>query len=245
MGVFGKRKNDNGHSNRDKLRDFLRNQDVDDAEILSEESFSKGKARQSFDDAALALDKRVLLIASLIAGLLAGFCYAHFFNAPAGGSSSSFDAASLTRNVQIGKAERVRYLSKILHNDVDVYDMPSDVSGTVIAKLNRNMKVEYLDLVPSLDIKENVGVTCFDIKISRLFGKSFVIPKGTEVNLVGYNSATGEYDANVSIDGKIRSITVNSHEIKRPYIRGWVKVRTEHGQEGYVYGDAVSVKALK
>lgn len=245
MNIFGNRNNGNEAEDKEKLRDFLRNQHIEDAEILSEESFDKKEKFQAFGNISSLWGGKGIFVASLVAGLLAGFIYGHFF-APLGVNPfTSFDAASLTKNVQLAKAERIKYVSKILHSDVDVYNMPSDVSGNVIAKLNRDMKVEYLELVPSLDTKENVGVTRFDIKISRLFSKSFVIPEGTEVNLVGYNSSTGEYNANVSINGKIHNVTLNSQEVKLPYTRGWVKIRTENGQEGYVYGDAVSVRELK
>lgn len=241
MSIFGKPKSNSGEGS--KLKDFLRNQNIDDAEILlemlNEQDNHKSKGF------SFALGKHGLWAACLIGGLLVGFVYSHFFAFSGGGRSNSYDAAALTQNVQLSKAERVKYVSAILHSDVDVYNLPSDVSGSVIGKLSRDMKVENLGLVPSLDTKENVGITRFDIKISRLFSKSFVIPEGTEVNLLGYNSSTGEYDANVSLDGKIHSITVNSNEVKLPYIRGWVKVRMENGQEGYVYGDAVSVKTLK
>lgn len=243
MGIFGKGKNNSGDGDSSRLKDFLRNQDIDDAEILSEEH--KKQNDHKANGSSIVLGKNSLLAVFLIAGLLTGFVYSRFIAAPGGERFNSFDAASLTRNVQLAKAERVKYVSAILHSDVDVYNLPSDVSGSVIAKLSRDMKVENLGLVPSLDTKENVGITRFDIKISRLFSKSFVIPAGTEVNLLGFNSSTGEYDANVSINGKIHSITVNTNEVKLPYTRGWVKVRMGNGQEGYVYGDSVSVKALK
>ncbi|GEM_PF-3759726 len=241
MSIFGKPKSNSGEGS--KLKDFLRNQNIDDAEILSEKLNEQDNHKSK--GFSFALGKHGLWAACLIGGLLVGFVYSHFFAFSGGGRFNSYDAAALTQNVQLSKAERVKYVSAILHSDVDVYNLPSDVSGSVIGKLSRDMKVENLGLVPSLDTKENVAITRFDIKISRLFSKSFVIPEGTEVNLLGYNSSTGEYDANVSLNGKIHSITVNSNEVKLPYIRGWVKVRMENGQEGYVYGDAVSVKTLK
>lgn len=245
MNIFGKRKKDNGDAGSGKLKDFLRNQEIDDAEILSEENSGNNSNNTAAIDFKSVLGKNGLLVICLVAGVIAGFVYGHFFGASGGIRFNSYDAASLTRNVQLGKAEKVKYTSAILYNDVDVYNMPSDVSGSVIAKLGRGMKVENLGLVPSLDTKENVGITRFDIKISRLFSKSFIIPEGTEVNLLGFNNSTKEYDANVSLNGKIHNITVNSNEVKIPYTRGWIKVRLENGQEGYIYGDSVAVRALK
>lgn len=242
MKLFGKNKQQGSRSYSSKLKDFLKNESIDDAEIIADVS---GNSQKSKSGVTSKNSGYRLLALGLAAGLLAGFIYGRFIAAPDGEHFTSFDVASVTKNLQTTKLERVKYLSQILYNDVDVYDQPSNVTGNVIAKLNKTMRVEYLALVPSLDTKENVGFTRFDIKISRLFSKSFIIPEGTEVNILGYNGSTGEYDANVNVDGKIHNITLSTNEVKMPYIRGWVKVRTESGQEGYVYNEAVDVRAVK
>lgn len=236
MKIFNKKdKAQNG-----KMKDFLRDEAAVDAEIISKKnSDGVSKKGSSFKEMGL-----LIVAASLVAGLLTGFVYGKIF-APGGQRFAAYDAGSLTRSVQLTKVERVKNLSAVLYDDVDVYDKPSDISGTVIAKLGRNMRVEHLCLVPSLDTKENVGITRFDIKISRLFSKSFIIPSGTEVNLVGFNNVLGEYDATVVVNGKMHNITVNSREIKLPYTKGWAMVRTERGQEGYVYGEAVTANNAK
>lgn len=185
------------------------------------------------------------LTCGLILGMISGYVYGNFFSGVGAESFKPFDTKSLTSNVKLAVVKKAKPIARIMYPDIDVYDRASDLSGVVIAKLDKGVEVEYLGLLPGLDKDKNIGIVRHDLKIERIFSRSYIVLAGTQARIERYDSSTGEYDAIVNIDGKQRSITLTSDEVKMPYKRGWVKIRLNDGREGYVYGEVISASELK
>lgn len=235
------------HKAADKLKDIPVDKYVEDAGDLAYKAKEKVKDisvneyKEKIHDFASGFSKKSIAIiaGSLVLGLIGGFVYGNFIAIP-GERFEAFDTKSLTKDVTMGTATHVKYVGRIHYDGTKVYDRPSDFSGSVIATLNKNAEPEHLGVVASLDKDSLQAIVLRDTKISRVFSRSYIVPAGTEVTLVGYNDYTGEYMATTVIDGKTRNITLNYGEMKLPYRGDWVKVRMNDGKEGYVYNGSIS-----
>ncbi len=172
----------------------------------------------------------LLCMAALAAGMIAGAGYAW----STGGSSTHYNAAQLTQQLQYAKVEAGRLQCEVLVDKAAMYSDPSALKGRVIEHLSRGVKVDYIETVSSQDKDERYAVTEQQLQFRRFFiGPRHIIPVGTQVLILRADDGGGETRGRVLVDGKEYDLDFDTLLLRFPYVGQWKKVELG-GKPGFV-----------
>lgn len=176
-----------------------------------------------------------IIVYSLFIGILLGFGLNYFRRSPL--SAKGFEPAQLTANLKYNTVRAGKDTCVVTRDGAELYDRPSAMRGKILLTLSGGQKVDYLGEEASLDKEEGKGLTTIDINRTKLIFNSYRIPKGTMVDVTGYEADTNRYIINAVIDGKSIETHVRKEGVNLGYTGQWKKVRFNK-QDGFVrYND--------
>lgn len=176
-----------------------------------------------------------IIVYTMFVGMLLGFGLNYFRRSPL--SAKGFEPAQLTANLKYDTVRAGKDTCVVQRDGAEMYDRPSAMRGKVLIALSGGQKVDYIGEEPSLDTEEGKGLTTIDINRAKLIFNSYRIPKGTVVDVTGFEESTGRYIINTVVDGKRIETHVRKEGINLGYTGQWKKVRFNK-QDGYVrYND--------
>ncbi len=185
--------------------------------------------------------KAFVLTGFFVIGLVAGACYALL--SAQGTSGEKYNTAQLTEGLQYAAVEAGRLQCVVLRDKAEMYNIPSSLKGTVIERMSKGVKVDYLDLVSSQDKDDRYAVTTVELQFQRLFGRRHIIPAGSQVLVLQADNGRGETRGRVLVDGKYYEKNFDTAYLRFPYIGQWKKVEF-NGKPGYMQYDALSDSKL-
>lgn len=181
----------------------------------------------------------LILLIALLAGIVAGAGYALLTKTTAKG----YNTAQLTQNLHYTKVEAGRRQCVVLVDKAAMYNEASAMNGKIIERMSKDVHVDYLETVSSLDKDERYAVVAQQLEFRRFFGRRHIIPQGTQVLILRNDNGSGETKGRVYIDGKNYDLDFETEFLRFPYVGQWKKVEF-NGKPGFMKYNELSDSKL-
>ena len=166
-----------------------------------------------------------VLAGFFILGAVAGGCYA--LVSAQSMKTNKYNTAQLTQNLQYAEVQAGRLQCVVLEDKAELYNLPSGLTGKVIERMSKGIRVDYLETVSSQDKDDSFPITTVELQFQRFWGPRHIIPEGTQVQILRMDRGSGEVKGRVFVDGKYYDKDFENQYLRFPYVGQWKKVEFE------------------
>ena len=182
-----------------------------------------------------------VLAGFFILGAVAGGCYA--LVSAQSMKTNKYNTAQLTQNLQYAEVQAGRLQCVVLEDKAELYNLPSGLTGKVIERMSKGIRVDYLETVSSQDKDDSFAITTVELQFQRFWGPRHIIPEGTQVQILRMDRGSGEVKGRVFVDGKYYDKDFENQFLRFPYVGQWKKVEFQ-GKPGFMKYDTLSESKL-
>ena len=182
-----------------------------------------------------------VLAGFFILGAVAGSCYA--LVSAQSMKTNKYNTAQLTQNLQYAEVEAGRLQCVVLEDKAELYNLPSGLTGKVIERMSKGIRVDYLETVSSQDKDDSFAITTVELQFQRFWGPRHIIPEGTQVQILRMDRGSGEVKGRVFVDGKYYDKDFENQYLRFPYVGQWKKVEFQ-GKPGFMKYETLSESKL-
>ena len=182
-----------------------------------------------------------VLAGFFILGAVAGSCYA--LVSAQSMKTNKYNTAQLTQNLQYAEVEAGRLQCVVLEDKAELYNLPSGLTGKVIERMSKGIRVDYLETVSSQDKDDSFALTTIELQFQRFWGPRHIIPEGTQVQILRMDRGSGEVKGRVFVDGKYYDKDFENQYLRFPYVGQWKKVEFQ-GKPGFMKYETLSESKL-
>ena len=182
-----------------------------------------------------------VLAGFLILGAVAGGCYA--LVSAQSMKTNKYNTAQLTQNLQYAEVQAGRLQCVVLEDKAELYNLPSGLTGKVIERMSKGVRVDYLETVSSQDKDDSFAITTVELQFQRFWGPRHIIPEGTQVQILRMDRGSGEVKGRVFVDGKYYDKDFENQYLRFPYVGQWKKVEFQ-GKPGFMKYETLSESKL-
>ena len=182
-----------------------------------------------------------VLAGFFILGAVAGSCYA--LVSAQSMKTNKYNTAQLTQNLQYAEVEAGRLQCVVLEDKAELYNLPSGLTGKVIERMSKGIRVDYLETVSSQDKDDSFAITTVELQFQRFWGPRHIIPEGTQVQILLMDRGSGEVKGRVFVDGKYYDKDFENQYLRFPYVGQWKKVEFQ-GKPGFMKYETLSESKL-
>ena len=182
-----------------------------------------------------------VLAGFFILGAVAGGCYA--LVSAQSMKTNKYNTAQLTQNLQYAEVEAGRLQCVVLEDKAELYNLPSGLTGKVIERMSKGIRVDYLETVSSQDKDDSFAITTVELQFQRFWGPRHIIPEGTQVQILRMDRGSGEVKGRVFVDGKYYDKDFENQYLRFPYVGQWKKVEFQ-GKPGFMKYETLSESKL-
>lgn len=182
-----------------------------------------------------------VLAGFFILGAVAGGCYA--LVSAQSMKTNKYNTAQLTQNLQYAEVEAGRLQCVVLEDKAELYNLPSGLTGKVIERMSKGVRVDYLETVSSQDKDDSFAITTVELQFQRFWGPRHIIPEGTQVQILRMDRGSGEVKGRVFVDGKYYDKDFENQYLRFPYVGQWKKVEFQ-GKPGFMKYETLSESKL-
>ena len=178
-----------------------------------------------------------VLAGFFILGAVAGGCYA--LVSAQSMKTNKYNTAQLTQNLQYAEVQAGRLQCVVLEDKAELYNLPSGLTGKVIERMSKGIRVDYLETVSSQDKDDSFAITTVELQFQRFWGPRHIIPEGTQVQILRMDRGSGEVKGRVFVDGKYYDKDFENQYLRFPYVGQWKKVEFQ-GKPGFMKYETLS-----
>ena len=182
-----------------------------------------------------------VLAGFFILGAVAGSCYA--LVSAQSMKTNKYNTAQLTQNLQYAEVQAGRLQCVVLEDKAELYNLPSGLTGKVIERMSKGVRVDYLETVSSQDKDDSFAITTVELQFQRFWGPRHIIPEGTQVQILRMDRGSGEVKGRVFVDGKYYDRDFENQYLRFPYVGQWKKVEFQ-GKPGFMKYETLSESKL-
>ena len=182
-----------------------------------------------------------VLAGFFILGAVAGGCYA--LVSAQSMKTNKYNTAQLTQNLQYAEVQAGRLQCVVLEDKAELYNLPSGLTGKVIERMSKGIRVDYLETVSSQDKDDSFALTTVELQFQRFWGPRHIIPEGTQVQILRMDRGSGEVKGRVFVDGKYYDKDFENQYLRFPYVGQWKKVEFQ-GKPGFMKYETLSESKL-
>lgn len=182
-----------------------------------------------------------VLAGFFILGAVAGSCYA--LVSAQSMKTNKYNTAQLTQNLQYAEVQAGRLQCVVLEDKAELYNLPSGLTGKVIERMSKGVRVDYLETVSSQDKDDSFAITTVELQFQRFWGPRHIIPEGTQVQILRMDRGSGEVKGRVFVDGKYYDKDFENQYLRFPYVGQWKKVEFQ-GKPGFMKYETLSESKL-
>ena len=182
-----------------------------------------------------------VLAGFFILGAMAGGCYA--LVSAQSMKTNKYNTAQLTQNLQYAEVQAGRLQCVVLEDKAELYNLPSGLTGKVIERMSKGIRVDYLETVSSQDKDDSFAITTVELQFQRFWGPRHIIPEGTQVQILRMDRGSGEVKGRVFVDGKYYDKDFENQYLRFPYVGQWKKVEFQ-GKPGFMKYETLSESKL-
>ena len=182
-----------------------------------------------------------VLAGFFILGAVAGGCYA--LVSAQSMKTNKYNTAQLTQNLQYAEVQAGRLQCVVLEDKAELYNLPSGLTGKVIERMSKGIRVDYLETVSSQDKDDSFALTTVELQFQRFWGPRHIIPEGTQVQILRKDRGSGEVKGRVFVDGKYYDKDFENQYLRFPYVGQWKKVEFQ-GKPGFMKYETLSESKL-
>lgn len=182
-----------------------------------------------------------VLAGFFILGAVAGGCYA--LVSAQSMKTNKYNTAQLTQNLQYAEVQAGRLQCVVLEDKAELYNLPSGLTGKVIERMSKGIRVDYLETVSSQDKDDSFAITTVELQFQRFWGPRHIIPEGTQVQILRMDRGSGEVKGRVFVDGKYYDKDFENQYLRFPYVGQWKKVEFQ-GKPGFMKYETLSESKL-
>lgn len=182
-----------------------------------------------------------VLAGFFILGAVAGGCYA--LVSAQSMKTNKYNTAQLTQNLQYAEVQAGRLQCVVLEDKAELYNLPSGLTGKVIERMSKGIRVDYLETVSSQDKDDSFAITTVELQFQRFWGPRHIIPEGTQVQILHMDRGSGEVKGRVFVDGKYYDKDFENQYLRFPYVGQWKKVEFQ-GKPGFMKYETLSESKL-
>ena len=182
-----------------------------------------------------------VLAGFFILGAVAGGCYA--LVSAQSMKTNKYNTAQLTQNLQYAEVKAGRLQCVVLEDKAELYNLPSGLTGKVIERMSKGIRVDYLETVSSQDKDDSFAITTVELQFQRFWGPRHIIPEGTQVQILRMDRGSGEVKGRVFVDGKYYDKDFENQFLRFPYVGQWKKVEFQ-GKPGFMKYETLSESKL-
>ena len=182
-----------------------------------------------------------VLAGFFILGVVAGGCYA--LVSAQSMKTNKYNTAQLTQNLQYAEVQAGRLQCVVLEDKAELYNLPSGLTGKVIERMSKGIRVDYLETVSSQDKDDSFAITTVELQFQRFWGPRHIIPEGTQVQILRMDRGSGEVKGRVFVDGKYYDKDFENQYLRFPYVGQWKKVEFQ-GKPGFMKYETLSESKL-
>ena len=182
-----------------------------------------------------------VLAGFFILGAVAGGCYA--LVSAQSMKTNKYNTAQLTQNLQYAEVQAGRLQCVVLEDKAELYNLPSGLTGKVIERMSKGIRVDYLETVSSQDKDDSFAITTIELQFQRFWGPRHIIPEGTQVQILRMDRGSGEVKGRVFVDGKYYDKDFENQYLRFPYVGQWKKVEFQ-GKPGFMKYETLSESKL-
>ena len=182
-----------------------------------------------------------VLAGFFILGAVAGGCYA--LVSAQSMKTNKYNTAQLTQNLQYAEVQAGRLQCVVLEDKAELYNLPSGLTGKVIERMSKGIRVDYLETVSGQDKDDSFAVTTVELQFQRFWGPRHIIPEGTQVQILRMDRGSGEVKGRVFVDGKYYDKDFENQYLRFPYVGQWKKVEFQ-GKPGFMKYETLSESKL-
>ena len=182
-----------------------------------------------------------VLAGFFILGAVAGGCYA--LVSAQSMKTNKYNTAQLTQNLQYAEVQAGRLQCVVLEDKAELYNLPSGLTGKVIERMSKGIRVDYLETVSSQDKDDSFAITTVELQFQRFWGPRHIIPEGTQVQILRMDRGSGEVKGRVFVDGKYYDKDFENQYLHFPYVGQWKKVEFQ-GKPGFMKYETLSESKL-
>ena len=182
-----------------------------------------------------------VLAGFFILGAVAGGCYA--LVSAQSMKTNKYNTAQLTQNLQYAEVQAGRLQCVVLEDKAELYNLPSGLTGKVIERMSKGIRVDYLETVSSQDKDDSFAITTVELQFQRFWGPRHIIPEGTQVQILRMDRGSGEVKGRVFVDGKYYDKDFENQYLRFPYVGQWKKVEFQ-GRPGFMKYETLSESKL-
>ena len=183
--------------------------------------------------------KAFVLTGFFAIGIIAGACHALISSNSL--NVTKYNVGRLTENLRYAEVQEGRLQCVVLTDGAELFNKPSALTGTVIDRMSKGVKVDYVETVSGMDKEDDQAVTTVELQFQRLWGRRYVIPAGSKVQIL--RRGEEETKGRVLVDGKYFDKDFDNAYLRFPYVGQWRKVEFQ-GKPGYMRFDALSEEGL-
>ncbi len=187
----------------------------------------------------LKIKKYHLYIICFLLGIISGVGYSIVM----GSNAVPYDEKQLTENIRYAQVESGKLQCTVLVDNASLYSEPSALTGRIIDRMSKGLKVDYLETVSSQDKDERYAVVDRELKFRRLFSKMHIIPAETKVFILRFDDGNGETVGRVIVDGKEYKLDFDTEFLRLPYVGQWKKIEF-NGRSGFMKFNDLSDSSL-
>ena len=182
-----------------------------------------------------------VLAGFFILGAVAGGCYA--LVSAQSMKTNKYNTAQLTQNLQYAEVQAGRLQCVVLEDKAELYNLPSGLTGKVIERMSKGIRVDYLETVSSQDKDDSFAITTVELQFQRFWGPRHIIPEGTQVQILRMDRGSGEVKGRVFVDGKYYDKDFENQYLRFPYVGQSKKVEFQ-GKPGFMKYETLSESKL-
>ena len=182
-----------------------------------------------------------VLAGFFILGAVAGGCYA--LVSAQSMKTNKYNTAQLTQNLQYAEVQAGRLQCVVLEDKAELYNLPSGLTGKVIERMSKGIRVDYLETVSSQDKDDSFAITTVELQFQRFWGPRHIIPEGTQVQILRMDRGSGEVKGRVFVDEKYYDKDFENQYLRFPYVGQWKKVEFQ-GKPGFMKYETLSESKL-
>ena len=182
-----------------------------------------------------------VLAGFFILGAVAGGCYA--LVSAQSMKTNKYNTAQLTQNLQYAEVQAGRLQCVVLEDKAELYNLPSGLTGKVIERMSKGIRVDYLETVSSQDKDDSFAITTVELQFQRFWGPRHIIPEGTQVQILRMDRGSEEVKGRVVVDGKYYDKDFENQYLHFPYVGQWKKVEFQ-GKPGFMKYETLSESKL-
>ncbi len=187
----------------------------------------------------LKIKRYFVYIICFLLGIVGGFVYSIVM----GSNAVPYDEKQITEDIRYARVESGKLQCTVLVDNAALYSEPSVLTGRIIDRMSKGLKVDYLETISSKDKDDRYAVVDRELKFRRLFSKAHIIPAETKVFILRSDDGSGETVGRVVVDGKEYKLDFDTEFLRLPYVGQWKKIEF-NGRSGFMKFNDLSDSSL-